>query len=313
MEHRLFAANLKLHYETVTVAGRASRPLTRIRHEIVALLQYPGGMVPASQLPGPPMFQYRAIWLSDLHLGSRHCRAAELARYVANLSCRKLYLVGDIIDLESLEREFYWPSLHSGILAKFLDLARSGTEVTYIPGNHDMALRRLAGQRISNIEIRLRTAHVTAAGHKLLVTHGDEFDAAVRCGLLAKFAGSLGYRQLLRINHWVNEGRALTGRPHWSLARRVKNRIAGAHHYVGRFKRAATSAAADAGFDGVICGHVHLPELDTQDGILYANDGDWIEHGTALAEDHAGRLTLLAPGDDPVQAATPAGALPDAA
>lgn len=259
------------------------------------------------------MFQYRAIWLSDLHLGSRHCRAAELARYVSNLSCQQLYLVGDVIDLESLERDFYWPSLHTGILAKFLDLARSGTQVTYIPGNHDMAFRRLVGQRISNIDIKLRAEHVTLTGQRLLVTHGDEFDSAVRCGLLAKFAGSLGYRQLLRINHWVNEGRALTGRPHWSLARRVKTRIASAHHYVGRFRRAALTAAAEAGFDGVICGHVHVPELDSHDGILYANDGDWIEHGTALAEDHGGELRLLAPGDDPVRAIGLSGVLPDAA
>lgn len=259
------------------------------------------------------MFQYRTIWLSDLHLGSRHCRAAELARYVSKLSCRQLYLVGDIIDLESLERDFYWPSLHTAIRARFLDLARSGTRVTYIPGNHDMALRRLAGQTISNIEIKLRTAHVTVSGEKLLVTHGDEFDAAVRCGLIAKFAGSLGYRQLLRINRWVNEGRALTGRPHWSLARRVKTRIASAHHYVNRFKQSAIDSAAEGGFDGVICGHVHLPELDTRGGILYANDGDWIEHGTALVEDHSGRLTLVAPGDDPVRSAIPERALPNAA
>jgi UDP-2,3-diacylglucosamine pyrophosphatase LpxH len=153
-------------------------------------------------------------------------------------------------------------------------------------------MRALVGTRFGNVEIRKRAVHRTKDGRSLLVTHGDEFDALIECGALAMVLGSLAYRSLLNLNrlvHWINDR---AGKPYWSLAQRVKSRIGGASRYVERFRRASTQAARDAGLDGVVCGHIHEAEVRHVDGLLYCNDGDWVESCTALVEDRAGKLSL---------------------
>jgi UDP-2,3-diacylglucosamine pyrophosphatase LpxH len=216
-----------------------------------------------------------------------------LLHFLRNTSCATLYLVGDIVDLESLRKTFYWPQSHTEVLRLILEKSRAGTRVVYVPGNHDHDLRALAGVHFGNIEIQRRTVHTTLRGQRLLVLHGDEFDSVIKCSGLTVLVGAAAYRSLLGLNrlvHWVNELRA---RPYWSLAQHVKSRIGKAMRYVEKFQRASLHAAAEGGFDGVVCGHIHKADLVERDGLVYCNDGDWVESCTAAVEDLHGELRLI--------------------
>jgi UDP-2,3-diacylglucosamine pyrophosphatase LpxH len=217
-----------------------------------------------------------------------------LLDFLQRTDCETLYLVGDIIDLKRLRRTFFWPASHTEVLRLLLKKSQEGTRVVYIPGNHDDELRALAGTKFGNIDVALRDVHVTATGRRLLVLHGDEFDAMIKCGALALVLGSLAYATLLVLNrlvHWFHE---LTGRPYWSLAQHIKAKLGKAQRYIASFQRASMHAAADAGVDGVVCGHIHRADLLERDGITYCNDGDWVESCTALVEHDSGELELIA-------------------
>lgn len=236
---------------------------------------------------------YRTVWLSDIHLGSRACRVSLLIDFLSRVQCEQLYLVGDIIDLKSLRRSFFWPSSHTEVLRLILKKSEAGTRVTYIPGNHDDEFRRLSGTCFGNVEIVKNAIHTTRSGKRLLILHGDEFDGVIKCSPLLLTIGSAAYGLLLsfnRIVHWTNE---LLDRPYWSLAQHVKSRVSNAVRYVERFRRACLLAAREARVDGVVCGHIHRADLCSRDGLLYCNDGDWVESCTALVEDARGELNLV--------------------
>jgi len=235
---------------------------------------------------------FKTVWLSDVHLGSRACRVQLLLDFLRQTRCETLYLVGDIIDLESLRRSFFWPTTHTEVLRVLLKKSQEGTRVVYIPGNHDDDMRALIGTCFGNVEVLGRCIHTTAAGKRLLVLHGDEFDAVIQHGFLSALAGPLAYRSLLCLNrfvHWLHE---LSGRPYWSLAQHVKTKIGGAQRYIATFRNASLQAAQAAGVDGIVCGHIHKAELVERDGLVYCNDGDWVESCTALVEHADGTLEL---------------------
>ena len=245
-------------------------------------------------------FRYRTLWLSDIHLGSRACRIDLLLDFLRRHRCERLYLVGDIIDLERMRNRLYWPKAHTEALELILAMARSGTRVVYVPGNHDHDFRGMAGSHLGPVEVHRETVHETADGRRLLVLHGDEFDSALRCNALASLIGCAGYGLLLGLNRLTHGVNALLRRPYWSLAQAVKMRIGKAARYVARFQEACLDAARDAGLDGVVCGHIHRADLIERKGLVYCNDGDWVESCTALAEDDRGRLALIQWGQSAV-------------
>ncbi|HEX6998814.1 MAG TPA: UDP-2,3-diacylglucosamine diphosphatase [Gammaproteobacteria bacterium] len=236
----------------------------------------------------------RTVWLSDVHLGSRSCRVGLLLDFLRSTRCEILYLVGDIVDIESLRRNFYWPASHTEVLRTLMQKSREGTRVIYIPGNHDDEVRALAGLTFGNIEVSHERIHTTRDGRRLLVLHGDQFDAIVRGRSLGVLLGALACRSLLALNRFVHWLHDLAGRPYWSLAQHVKSRFPGAKRYVERFQRATLEAAREARVDGVVCGHIHRADLAELNGLIYCNDGDWVESCTALVEDQTGSLSLLA-------------------
>jgi UDP-2,3-diacylglucosamine pyrophosphatase LpxH len=235
----------------------------------------------------------RAVWLSDVHLGSRACRVGLLLDFLRQTNSEILYLVGDIIDLESLRRAFYWPASHNEVLRMLLKKSQEGTKIVYIPGNHDDDLRAFAGVTFGNIEVLQQAIHTTRAGKRLLVLHGDQFDAIVRGRSLGVLLGGFACRTLLSMNRFVHWLHDLIDRPYWSLAQHVKSRFGGARRYIDRFREATLAAAREARVDGVVCGHIHKADLVEVDGLLYCNDGDWVESCTALVEDQAGELSVL--------------------
>lgn len=243
--------------------------------------------------PSGDVLRLRSVFISDVHLGFRGCRAEELCSFLRSIQPAHLYLVGDIIDLWSLKKTFFWPSAHNEVLRAILRKARDGTRVIFIPGNHDEQLREFDGSVFGNLEIHRQYVHTTAAGRRLLVLHGDEFDSVVKCHPALVSLGTFLYDFLLWVNPWINRVRGWFGLRHFSLATALKSATRRAMQYMANFEEAAAQAARRHGVDGVVCGHIHHATLRDIGGVTYANDGDWVEHCSALSEDFDGRLSIL--------------------
>lgn len=237
--------------------------------------------------------RYRSVFISDIHLGTPDCKAEYLLDFLDAVSCQTLYLVGDIIDLEYMHNRMAWQSSHTAVVDRLLTIAAGGTRVVYIPGNHDAPMRRLVGQTIHGVEVRLEAVHRCADGRRFLVSHGDEFDHVTHPGGLVQKIGDHGYRALSLANRVVNRLRRGVRKPYWPMAVVAKSRFARVREYLTRFERCAAQSAIQRGLDGYIGGHIHFGGIRRIDGVLYCNDGDWTDHCTALVEDASGQLDLL--------------------
>jgi UDP-2,3-diacylglucosamine pyrophosphatase LpxH len=236
---------------------------------------------------------YRAIWISDIHLGTRGCKADYLLDFLRATESEYLYLVGDIIDGWRLKRSWYWAQSHNDVIQKLLRKARKGTKVIYVPGNHDEALRDYVDLQFGGVTVLQDTIHETAAGKRLLIIHGDEFDGIVRYAKWLAFLGDRAYDLALTLNHWFNAARHRLGYPYWSLSAFLKHKVKNAVEYISNYETAIADEARRRRVDGVVCGHIHQAEIRDIDGILYCNDGDWVESCTALVEFYDGRLELV--------------------
>jgi UDP-2,3-diacylglucosamine pyrophosphatase LpxH len=248
---------------------------------------------PEDEPPPSGKLRHRSVWISDIHLGTPGCNADLLLDFLKAIQPETLYLVGDIIDGWKLKRGWYWPARHNDVVRRVLKLAARGTRVVYIPGNHDEMLRPYAGLSFGGVEIALEAIHTTADGRRLLVCHGDEFDAVVLYHRWLAWAGDLGYEALLKLNVHFNRLRRLLGLPYWSISAHIKKRVKNAVAFIGRFEQAVADAARLKGLDGVVCGHIHSAEIRDFGGISYMNDGDWVESCTALAEHPCGRIEII--------------------
>jgi UDP-2,3-diacylglucosamine pyrophosphatase LpxH len=242
---------------------------------------------------GDPIRRYRTLWISDVHLGTPGCQADALLDFLRSTESRTLFLVGDIVDGWQLRRHWFWPQAHNDIVQKLLRKARKGTRVIFIPGNHDEFARRYLGHDFGGIEVVEDWLHVTADGRRLWITHGDLFDGVIQCARWLALLGDHLYELTLRLNRRLTSIRARMGLPYWSLSRYLKLKVKRAVSYVGEFEAVLVREARKRGADGVVCGHIHHAELRDIDGLVYANDGDWVESLTALAEHHDGRLELV--------------------
>ncbi|WP_426954923.1 UDP-2,3-diacylglucosamine diphosphatase [Muricoccus radiodurans] len=236
---------------------------------------------------------YRTVFLSDVHLGTRGCRADFLADFLASVECERLYLVGDIVDGWRLRKSWYWDARHDEVIRRLLKLARKGTQVTYIPGNHDEMFRGWLGLEVAGIRLAREAVHTTADGRRLLVIHGDEFDSVVRYAKFIALLGDWAYDTALTLNRLFNVVRRRMGYPYWSLSQWLKRQVKGAVKAIDRFEEALAHEAQRRGFQGVVCGHIHHAEMRDIGGVRYMNDGDWVESCTALVEHADGRFELL--------------------
>lgn len=256
-----------------------------------------------------PIQRVRTVWISDLHLGTPGCQAEALLTFLKNVECDTLYLVGDIIDGWQLRRNWYWPQAHNDVVQKILRKARKGTKVIFVPGNHDEFARRYVAHNFGGVDVVDDCIHRTVDGRTLWVTHGDLFDGVIQCAKWLAYVGDMAYETTLKVNRWLNRARGRLGLPYWSLSRYLKLKVKRAVSYVSDFEAAVAREARKRGVDGVVCGHIHHAEIRTIDGILYCNDGDWVESLTALVEHADGRLEILDYGQPAPQAA-PLQALP---
>lgn len=242
----------------------------------------------------------RAVFVSDIHLGTTGCQANALLDFLKHHPCDYLYLVGDIVDGWQLRRRWFWPQAHNDVVQKLLRRARKGTRVIFIPGNHDEFARHFISHHFGGIEVVADAVHTTADGRKLWITHGDYFDGVVQCTKWLAYLGDNAYEFTLRMNRHLNSFRARMGLPYWSLSAYLKHKVKKALNYVTDFEVAVAAEARARGHDGVVCGHIHRAEMRTINGTLYCNDGDWVESRSALVEDMDGRLELVYWGCDPI-------------
>ena len=245
-----------------------------------------------AEVPGAVQ-RYRTLWISDLHLGTPGCQAQALLDFLKHNECETLFLVGDIIDGWQLRRQWYWPQSHNDVIQKLLRKARKGTRVIFIPGNHDEFARKYLGNNFGGIEVAEEWIHLTADGRRLWIMHGDLFDGVIQCARWLAYVGDSLYEITLRLNRHLNSARARLGLPYWSLSGFLKLKVKRAVSYVSDFESAVAREAKRRGVQGVVCGHIHHAEIRKIDGILYANDGDWVESATALAEHADGTLEIL--------------------
>jgi UDP-2,3-diacylglucosamine pyrophosphatase LpxH len=246
-----------------------------------------------SLLKKPKPLRFRTIWISDVHLGTSGCQAKRLLEFLKATESDKLYLVGDIVDGWQLKRRWYWHQTHTDVVQLVMKKAKKGTKVIFVPGNHDEVVRQFIGLNFGGIKIRDELVHTTANGKRMLVLHGDRFDGVIACAKWLAYVGDTLYTMILKFNQIFNIWRARVGLPYWSLSQYLKLKVKNAVSYITSFEDALAEEARKQNLDGVICGHIHKAEIRDINGILYCNDGDWVESLTALVEDEVGELHLV--------------------
>lgn len=237
--------------------------------------------------------KYRTIWISDTHLGTRGCKAEYLLDFLRQTRADRIYLVGDIVDGWRLKRSWYWNDTQTAVIQEILKRTREGVDVTYVPGNHDEVLRDYTGLTIGGVKVRDRVIHTTHTGRRFLIIHGDQFDGVVRYARWLALLGDWAYNGLLWLNNHFNTVRKWLGMPYWSLSAYLKHKVKNAVEFISCFENAVAQEAKKLNVDGVICGHIHHPEMREIDGVLYCNDGDWVESCTALVENLDGELEIV--------------------
>jgi len=237
--------------------------------------------------------KHRSIWISDVHLGTRGAKADFLCDFLKHNDCETLYLVGDIIDGWRMKKRAYWPQTHINVIRRILTRSKRGTHVVYVTGNHDEFLRRYSGMSFGNIHLVDETIHITADGRKLWVVHGDAFDSVVCNQKWLALVGDWAYESMLRFNVTFNRIRYLFGLEYWSLSAYLKYKVKKAVSFISGYEKILAHECHKRGLQGVVCGHIHHPEVAMIGNIQYANSGDWVESCSALVEDHQGKLEIV--------------------
>lgn len=236
---------------------------------------------------------YRTIWISDTHLGDKNTQAEQLEDFLRNTSSDYLFLLGDIIDLWKMSKRAHWPTAHQQVLKVIFDKARNGTEVIYVPGNHDPFFKDFDGLNFGHISIEKEYIHTLKNSKRVLLIHGDQLDEKVECSRLLYRIGDMAYGTIVTLNRWLNGLRKRLGKKYWSLSGALKLKSKKAQCFIDRFEQQAVAYAKSKQVDGIFCGHIHQSKLTEIDGILYGNDGDWLESCSTIVESKDGELKLL--------------------
>ncbi len=241
------------------------------------------------------------VILSDIHLGTYGCHAEELLKYLKTIRAKTLVLNGDIIDMWQFSKR-YWPQSHMQIVKHLTGQIARGAKVIYLTGNHDEMLRKFAGFRLGSFQI-LNKKVMALNGKKAWIFHGDVFDVTMQHSKWLAKLGAAGYDMLILLNTFVNWVLKLFGREKISLSKRVKDSVKQAVKFINDFERTAAEIAITKGYDYVVCGHIHHPEMreivTDKGAVTYLNSGDWVENLTAL-EYNGGFWKIYRYAEDPV-------------
>lgn len=241
----------------------------------------------------PAPLHFRALFISDVHLGTRSAKAAALLDFLRVAEAETIYLVGDIVDFWRVRRGPHWPQSHNDVVQKLLRKARKGSRVVFVPGNHDEGLRDFCGMHFGGVEIARTHLHTTVHGKRYVVMHGDEFDIVVRTARWLAHLGDRGYELALWLNNPLNWMRRHLGLGYWSLSAYLKNRVKRAVSFIGAYEEAVAAEAERQDADGIVCGHIHFASDRRFGQIHYLNCGDWVESCTAVVETMSGQMRVV--------------------
>jgi UDP-2,3-diacylglucosamine pyrophosphatase LpxH len=237
--------------------------------------------------------RFHALFLSDMHLGTKGCQADRILDFLRHHEADTIYLVGDIVDGWQMRSHWHWPQTHNDVVQKLLRQARKGVRIVYVPGNHDEFLRDYYGVHFGGVEVAEQSIHQAIDGRRYLVIHGDHFDMVVKHARWLAYLGDHAYTAALVLNRTYNAARRLLGFPYWSLSQWLKLKVKNAVSYIGEYERTLVAEAARHEVDGVICGHIHNAAIHERFGTRYVNCGDWVESCTAVVEHFDGRFEIV--------------------
>ena len=232
--------------------------------------------------------RYRSIFISDVHLGTRHCNAERLLEFLKSTEAERYYLIGDIIDGWMMRKKVYWPQSHNNVVQFFLKQSKKDIKIIYVTGNHDEFLREYSGTVMGNIEIVDSVIHTCINGKRYLVIHGDQFDIVTMNAKWLAYIGGWLYDRMIDLNryiHYVYKG--------FSLSAWAKHNVKEAVNFIGDYEKVVVDAAKRRCVDGVICGHIHHANISDFDNIRYINCGDWVESCTAIVEHDNGKFEII--------------------
>ena len=240
--------------------------------------------------------KYKTICISDTHLGTKDCQAELLNNFLKHHTCDQLFLIGDIIDGWKIQQnKWKWKQSHTNVIRRILGYSKRGVKVTFITGNHDEFLRPFVNSFTfgDNIKLYNEAEYIDAKGKRWLLTHGDLFDGINGIGQWIGFLGDKAYDFVLWLNRQFNWWRHRLGFGYWSLSKYLKYKVKSAVNFVFKFENNLIEYCKRRNFDGVICGHIHTPEIKEIDGLTYMNDGDWVESCSALVEHEDGQWEII--------------------
>ncbi len=239
--------------------------------------------------------QFKSIFISDIHLGSKACKAEETCAFLKTHKAENLFLVGDIIDGWRLRKKWFFPQSHVNVIRRILTFAKRETNVFYILGNHDEVFRKFLhyGIDIGRIQI-LNEYTYTSNGRKYLIIHGDSFDTIMLDQKWLMHIGDTLYNLLIWFNNKFNKVRKLFGMNYWSLSKWLKHNTKEALNFIYRFEEKIISYCKEENYDGIVCGHIHTPNIKKIDDVVYMNDGDFCESCSAIVETFNGDFFILA-------------------
>jgi UDP-2,3-diacylglucosamine pyrophosphatase LpxH len=238
---------------------------------------------------------YRSVFVSDIHLGTKESKTENFLNFLKEVECENLFLVGDIIDGWAIKRKLIWTQNHSDVIQKILRKARKGTRVVYVVGNHDDFVRQFLPLQLgNNITVTNEHDYLDIFNKRYLVTHGDMFDTITMTKKWIAVLGDRAYTSLLKLNRPLNRIRKFAGfKKYWSLSKYIKQNVKKSVIFICEFEEIMSNYAKKNNYDGVICGHIHHPEIKSISNILYLNCGDWVENCSALVEHHDGKWEIL--------------------
>lgn len=236
---------------------------------------------------------YRSIFISDVHLGTRHSNAKLLLEFLKETEADRYYLVGDIIDGWMMRKNVYWPQEHNEVVQFFLKQSKKSVEVIFVIGNHDEFLREYSGTEMGNIKLVNEVIHHGENNKKYLVIHGDQFDLVTKNARWLAYIGGWAYDRMIDINRylqWVYNALNING---FSLSAWAKSNVKEAVNFIGDYEKVVADAAKRRCVDGVICGHIHSANISVINGVDYMNCGDWVESCTAIVENYNGKFEII--------------------
>jgi UDP-2,3-diacylglucosamine pyrophosphatase LpxH len=255
------------------------------------------------------MFQrnyYRTIWISDVHLGTRACKASALLDFLRRHIAETLYLVGDIVDGWNWGPAWHWSPAQQALVDEVVRWRRSGVNVVFLPGNHDEGKAGLVEELFGRIPSVSSLIHTTSDGFKMLVIHGHQFDGSLNLTRLLPMIGAGAYARAQRIHDWYNQENEHGSEEGRSLSDYFRQPARKAIEFLTDFRdRAVLAAARDHKADGVICGHIHRSDHRRIGNVLYVNDGDWVHNRTAVVEERDGTLQVIRWSGTPASVSEP--------